>query len=353
MEPEKIALLRTRLREYTDTREFAGISLLYQEKEEEPVFLASGYADLDEKRPMTRDAIFHLYSQTKPITAAAALLLVQDGILDLYDPVAKFFPSFAHQTVQTVQGPVPASHPVTIRDLLNMTSGLVYPESRTQAETATGEVFADLLKRLGTDQAMTTAEFADRLGRCPLQFDPSTDWQYGTSADVLGAVIEKASDLPLDVFMKERLFAPLGMKDTDFSVPEAKRTRLCSIYRRIGAEDLPAGTGKAAWGTSGTRAPKVPSQAMAPSSSTTPATTWASETTAGPIPSSPAAQGSSRRWMTTCSLQGCSAAAGARGRDSRSFAPAPSPSSRATSWILSSRLPSTAGSASTATATGT
>ncbi|MCH4032653.1 MAG: beta-lactamase family protein [Lachnospiraceae bacterium] len=251
MEPEKIALLRTRLREYTDTREFAGISLLYQEKEEEPVFLASGYADLDEKRPMTRDAIFHLYSQTKPITAAAALLLVQDGILDLYDPVAKFFPSFAHQTVQTVQGPVPASHPVTIRDLLNMTSGLVYPESRTQAETATGEVFADLLKRLGTDQAMTTAEFADRLGRCPLQFDPSTDWQYGTSADVLGAVIEKASDLPLDEFMKERLFAPLGMKDTDFSVPEAKRTRLCSIYRRIGAEDLPAGTGKAASGNFG------------------------------------------------------------------------------------------------------
>lgn len=109
MEPEKIALLRTRLREYTDTREFAGISLLYQEKEEEPVFLASGYADLDEKRPMTRDAIFHLYSQTKPITAAAALLLVQDGILDLYDPVAKFFPSLPTRRSRPSRGRCP--HP--------------------------------------------------------------------------------------------------------------------------------------------------------------------------------------------------------------------------------------------------
>lgn len=251
MEPEKISLLSSRMHEYVSQQEFAGISLLYQEKGDEPVFLAEGYADIEARRPMTRDTIFHLYSQTKPITAAAAMLLVQDGVIDLYDPVAKYIPSFLHQSVQTVAGPVPARHPVTIRDLLNMTSGLVYPESRTQAEAATGLVFSDLLARLDTEHQMTTQEFADRLGRCPLQFDPGTNWQYGTSADVLGAVIEIAAGMPLDAFMKERLFAPLGMEDTDFFVPEEKRDRLCQAYIRHGEEDLPAGTGKAASGNFG------------------------------------------------------------------------------------------------------
>ena len=166
MEPDKIQALTARMHEYVSEKEFAGISLLYQEKGFEPVFLSAGYADLEEKRPMARDTIFHLYSQTKPITAAAAMLLIQDGVLDLYDPAAKFFPSFLHQSVQTDSGPVPAAHPVTIRDLLNMTSGLVYPETRTQAEAATGLVFSDLLARLDSDHPMTTGEFADRIGQC-------------------------------------------------------------------------------------------------------------------------------------------------------------------------------------------
>ena len=93
MEPEKISLLSSRMHEYVSQQEFAGISLLYQEKGDEPVFLAEGYADIEARRPMTRDTIFHLYSQTKPITAAAAMLLVQDGVIDLYDPVAKYIPS--------------------------------------------------------------------------------------------------------------------------------------------------------------------------------------------------------------------------------------------------------------------
>lgn len=251
MEAEKIQALKARMHDFVTQKEFAGISLLYQEKHEEPVFLAEGFADLENSRPLERDTIFHLYSQTKPVTAAAAMLLVQDGILDLYDPVAKFFPSFLHQSVQTPSGPVPAVHPVTIRDLLNMTSGLVYPETRTQAEAATGLVFSDLLARLDSDHQMTTAEFADRIGHCPLQFEPSSDWQYGVSADILGAVIEKAADLPLDVFMRERLFLPLGMKDTDFFVPEDKRNRLCAICIRHEEETLPEGTGKAASGNFG------------------------------------------------------------------------------------------------------
>ena len=256
MEPDKIQALTARMHEYVSEKEFAGISLLYQEKGFEPVFLSAGYADLEEKRPMARNTIFHLYSQTKPITAAAAMLLIQDGVLDLYDPAAKFFPSFLHQSVQTDSGPVPAAHPVTIRDLLNMTSGLVYPETRTQAEAATGLVFSDLLARLDSDHPMTTGEFADRIGQCPLQFDPSSDWQYGVSADVLGAIIERAADMPLDAFMKERLFLPLGMKDTDFYIPEEKRGRLCAAYIRHGEEDLPAGTGKAASGNFGEEAVK-------------------------------------------------------------------------------------------------
>ena len=115
-----------------------------------------------------------------------------------------------------------------------MTSGLVYPGPHSQAETETGEVYDELIRRLDTDHPMTTQEFASRIGECPLQFEPGSGWKYGTSADILGAVIEKVSDMPLDEFMKTRLFLPLGMYDTDFRVPEEKRGRFATACQVSG-----------------------------------------------------------------------------------------------------------------------
>lgn len=251
METEKIKLLQERMQEAVDAKEFSGITLLYQEKDYQPVFLSAGLADIEQNVPMTKDTIFRLYSQTKPITAAAAMILLEDGVIDLYDPVGKFFPGFLHSMVQTQQGPVPALHVMTIRDLLNMTSGLVYPDGRTQAETDTGKVYDDLIARLGTADMMSTSEFAERMSHCLLQFDPSTNWQYGTSADILGAVIEKAADMPFGEFLKERIFTPLGMEDTGFTVPDEKRSRLAAAYICHTPDELPEGEKKAASGSCG------------------------------------------------------------------------------------------------------
>lgn len=231
---EKIKLLSDRMSEAVETHETAGVSLLFQEKDEEPVFLSKGLADLKTGRPMSRDTIFSMYSQTKPVTSAAAMLLLQDGRIDLYEPVASYIPSFENQKICTDRDPIPAGRPVTIRDLLNMTSGLVYPGPHSQAETETGEVYDELIRRLDTDHPMTTQEFASRIGECPLQFEPGSGWKYGTSADILGAVIEKVSDMPLDEFMKTRLFLPLGMYDTDFRVPEEKRGRFATACQVSG-----------------------------------------------------------------------------------------------------------------------
>ena len=230
MDKEKVSVLSARMAEAVKDQEFAGVCLLCQEKDEEPVFLTEGYADLESRRPLSRDTIFHMYSQTKPVTSAAAMLLLQDGMIDLYDPVSKYIPSFLNQSVQTAVGRVPAQRPVFLRDLLNMTSGLVYPNEQTAAGMETGAVFEDLIKRLDSENPMTTQEFASRIGQCTLAFEPGSDWQYGTSADVMGAVIEKVADMPLDEFMHRRLFEPLGMKDTGFYVPEEKRARLASAY---------------------------------------------------------------------------------------------------------------------------
>lgn len=247
----KTALLDRVLQDAVDAKEFAGVNLLWVKDGQEAAYLEKGMADLEQKYPMRRDTIFHLYSQSKPVTSAAVMLLLQDGALELYDPVEKFFPSFAHSMVQTPMGPVPALHPMTIRDLLNMTSGLVYPDGRTQAETDTGHVFDDLLRRLGTRDAMTTAEFADRMGRCVLQFDPGTGWQYGTSADIAGAVVEKVSGMTFGEFLEKRLFKPLGMKDTAFFVPESKKNRMAAAYIFHSPEEIVEGEKKAASGNYG------------------------------------------------------------------------------------------------------
>ncbi len=230
---DKQKLIQDAIDRAVENREIAGVNILVFQNQKEVFYAQSGYADLEEKKPMDRDTICHLYSQTKPITAAAAMLLMQDGIIDLNQPVGDFIDSFKKQTY-FIDGDikkVPLDKHVRIIDLLNMTSGLVYPGLSTATERQTALLYGDAIRRLETDDQMSTMEFAERIGELPLQFMPGSYFQYGTSADVLGAVIEKVTGMKYGEFLKERLFDPLEMKDTAFFVPEEKKERLSSIYR--------------------------------------------------------------------------------------------------------------------------
>jgi CubicO group peptidase (beta-lactamase class C family) len=218
-----------------ENKEVAGVNLLVIQDGQETFYAQSGHADIAAGIPMNRDTICHLYSQTKPITAAAAMLLVQDGILDLNEPVENFFDSFRDQTYVS-HGKLcilPWDKKMRIYDLLNMTSGLTYPGENTPTEISTAYLFDDAVKRLESpdiSKHMTTLEFAEAIGALPLQFVPGSNFQYGTSADVLGAVIEKVSGKRFGEFLKEKIFDPLDMKDTAFYVPEEKKSRLSKIY---------------------------------------------------------------------------------------------------------------------------
>lgn len=244
---DKQKLIQQAMDKAVANKEVAGVNLLVIQDGQEIFYAQSGHADVAKEIPMNRDTIVHLYSQTKPVTAAAAMLLMQDGIIDLDEPVENFFDSFKNQTC-LIDGKiqkVPDDRKMRIFDLLNMTSGLVYGGMNTEAEVGTTKLLVDAIKRLKnpyvpsdlvnntTPHQMTTLEFADEIGRIPLQFVPGSYFQYGTSADVLGAVIEKVTGQRFGEFLKERIFDPLEMKDTAFYVPEEKKKRLSKVYEVV------------------------------------------------------------------------------------------------------------------------
>ncbi len=230
---DKLKLIQAAMDRAVETQEVAGVNMLVFQNGKEIFYAQSGFSDIDKKRPMERDTICHLYSQTKPITAAAAMFLMQDGIIDLNQPVGDFFDSFKDQSciINGKVKKVPMDKHVRIIDLLNMTSGLVYPGLNTEAEKCTTALFTEAIRRLNTQKPMSTLEFAERIGEFPLQFVPGSFFQYGTSADVLGAVIEKITGMKFSEFLKERIFDPLEMKDTAFFVPEDKLDRMSGIYK--------------------------------------------------------------------------------------------------------------------------
>ena len=186
--------------------------------------------------PMKRDTIFRIASMTKPVTAAATLLLVEECRLRLDDPVDEFLPELANRRVlrtpeSAVDDTVPAARPITVRDLLTFTWGfgavMIWPP-RLPIQKAMRE--AGLAP--GPDRLEISAdEFMRRLGSLPLLHQPGERFLYHTGSEVLGVLIARASGQPFDVFLEERLFAPLGMRDTGFQVPAAKLDRLASAYR--------------------------------------------------------------------------------------------------------------------------
>jgi CubicO group peptidase (beta-lactamase class C family) len=202
---------------------------------------AHGLMDLDAHTTMRTETLFRLASTTKPVAAAAVLILMEEGKLSLTDPVSKFIPEFKNPRLMVANVPaqpstpsaavadrsytMPAGREITILDLLTHTSGLASggPANRE---------FAELMKsRKPTD---TLADFIPRLGALPLDFQPGTQWRYSGLAgfDILGRIVEIASGMSFEQFLKVRLFDPLGMNDTFFNVPEKDAGRMAVVYRR-------------------------------------------------------------------------------------------------------------------------
>ena len=221
------------LRQAVENHEAAGVSLLVLKDGRELCHVREGYADIAAGKPLQRDSIFRLYSQSKPVTAAAAMILADRGVIDLMAPVDQYLPGFANPRVVEADGTVrPALRAPWIIDLLGMTSGLCYPDVDPAGQYA-DRVFQEDQKQIAAGGGMDTLTFCNKLGELPLAFDPGTRWRYGTSADILGAVIETASGKRFGDFLREEIFEPLGMKDTAFWVPEEKRDRLVTCYRRV------------------------------------------------------------------------------------------------------------------------
>lgn len=184
-------------------------------------------------KEIQRDTIFRLYSQSKPITSAAVCLLMERGILEMNEPVEKYLPGFANARVLQADGTtVPANRPVKLMDLMGMCAGLCYPMEDAPGQYA-ARLFDDNQKAMDEGKpGLSTVEFANEIGRLPLAFQPGTDFRYSTCADVLGAVVEIASGKSFSRFLREEIFEPLEMKDTGFSVPEEKQSRLVTCAKR-------------------------------------------------------------------------------------------------------------------------
>lgn len=210
-------------------KQIVGMNLLINKDGQELLYCQAGMADKEQGRYMSRNTIFRLYSMTKPVTAAAAMILMERGLLDLYEPVSSFLPAFGEKKGRRASSGAP-DREIMVLDLLRMTSGLVYPDPETEAGKAAGLVFQEAMDRLYTNQPMCTGELCEKLAEGPLAFEPGNSWRYGTSADVLGAVVEVVSGKRFSEFLREEIFVPLEMRDTDFWVPEEKRNRLAAAY---------------------------------------------------------------------------------------------------------------------------
>jgi CubicO group peptidase (beta-lactamase class C family) len=237
---ERLQRIHEMVKRRVDAGEISGAVTLVARRGHVVQSDAVGVIDLDSRKPMTKDTLFRLASSSKPVTAAAVLILLEEGRLKLTDPVSKYIPEFAHPKViveverqpepmvdRPASAPttytVPADREITILDLLTHTSGLASGGPGTPAFMKLRE------ERKPTE---TLADFIPRLGALPLDFQPGTRWSYSGLAgfDTLGRIVEIVSGTTFDRFLRERLFGPLGMKDTFFNVPEADRPRLATVY---------------------------------------------------------------------------------------------------------------------------
>ncbi len=209
---------------------------------------AAGFNDLDSKTAMSKDGIFRIASQTKAITSVAIMILFEEGKLLLDDPVSKYIPAFHKQQVldkfnaaDTTYTTVPAKKEVTIRELLTHTSGIGYADIGSREANAI-YAKAGITAGVGVKEDKLL-DAMNRLGKLPLMHQPGEKWTYGLNTDLLGCLVEVISGMTLDEFFKKRIFEPLGMTDTYFTVPNTKAARLVNLYREDSTGKLVKSTG--------------------------------------------------------------------------------------------------------------
>jgi CubicO group peptidase (beta-lactamase class C family) len=218
-------------RRYIDAGRFPGTQLLVYRRGNVVHSAVQGFADLERKAPVKDDTIFRIYSMTKPITSVAFMMLVEEGRVALDEPVHKYIPEWKDLGVfQAGTAPAfltrPPARPMQIVDLLRHTSGLTYGfQQRGNVDAAYRKAKIGEVELAGTLDTM----IAD-LAKIPLEFSPGEAWNYSVSTDVIGYLIGKISGMPFEQFLKERIFDPLGMADTDFFVPADKAHRFAACY---------------------------------------------------------------------------------------------------------------------------
>lgn len=223
---DTLKLADIKMQSYIDAGKLSGISVLVIKDGETAHQRTFGLAHIEEERALEENAIFRIYSMSKPITAAALMMLYDEGKFQLDDPVAEYIPEFSDTKVWENGNEVTQNEPFTIRHLLTHTAGFCYgwdPESHVDSLYNTASA-------AGIWSNATLEEMINLLATLPLKNQPGTKYEYSVSIDVAGYLIEVLSGMPFDQFLQTRLFDPLKMKDTGFEVPEEDWGRLAMVY---------------------------------------------------------------------------------------------------------------------------
>ncbi|HCC59341.1 MAG TPA: serine hydrolase [Solibacterales bacterium] len=234
--PERLARIDRLLQQYVDQNKIAGAVALVLHDGKPVVERAVGWSDKEAGRRMTVNTVFRIASQTKALTSTAILALVEEGKIGLNEPVGHFIHSFSKTTVAVPHGSevtiVPAKRPITIQDLLTHTAGISYGTDKQVAALYEPKGLGPAAGNgwYTADKDEPICDTMERLGTLPFVAQPGEAFVYGYNTDILGCVVEKASGMPLDQFIRTRITAPLGLRDTRFFLPPAERDRLAAVY---------------------------------------------------------------------------------------------------------------------------
>jgi len=233
MSEERLSDIRTEIQSFVDKGKVAGLITAVARDGKVVHFETIGSMDVERDKAMRADAIFRMYSMTKPLTGVAIMMLVEEGKLDVSDPVSKYIPEFADMEVLVVEDDgstrkVPAERAITIKHLLMHTAGLSY----AFIIGPVGKLYANGGLGATRDGNLTLEEFAAKAAAFPLMAQPGTEWNYSIAMDILGRVAEVISGQRFGAFMEARIFGPLGMSDSGFHVPAEKLKRFAANYQR-------------------------------------------------------------------------------------------------------------------------
>ncbi|MCD7890552.1 MAG: beta-lactamase family protein [Ruminococcus sp.] len=192
---------------------------------------AFGFADREKNIPMSQNTIFRLFSLSKPVTSAAAMILIDRGLLSPDDPVSKFFTEYESLFYVENEQVLPCPRQLRVSHLLNMTLGIPYTDNWGISVRGAATLFDEIISGQNSGHELTTAEICRKAAKIPLMFLPGDGWYYGISADIMGGIIEAVSGMRYSEFLRKNIFEPLEMNDTGFFVPAEKADRFTALYK--------------------------------------------------------------------------------------------------------------------------